>query len=368
MADVSSIWTHLYRSISSSPSRPRRPIEIPPEHVEPSRPPQRPADPRRDTVGAPARPARDEVRPQKDYVSIVLNQLFLADARKWFTAVEPTVFASTEFLYAGGMRTDPVVIGPRPNEGLPRGMALRNMTVFGPHPYRGGPLTFTFVLSQLPAGNVARNVLDVIEATSGALVPTLGIEIYTRMGNVVLDGFQKLMGLNGMTPLIGLRETVNPDAGQALRTGHWALIDVDDPDPFSFWVVQDELLHGSDRRTAKPFRQADFILYEIATASDGRRSDVDALPINATWKAALDAASRGSEDAWKEAKANLGAMIGAIAASPDLTWEHGQALVEERLAMLIALRDQSRRVAMAADQKDPLARVRERIADVLALP
>jgi hypothetical protein len=357
MADVDSIWTRAYKTISASPTKPRRPIAIPPDHIGPSRPP------------TPPRPIGDDIEPQKDYVSIYVNQLFLAQSRKWFTLIEPTVFASTEFLYGGQKRTDPVVIGPRQGENMPRGgaMALMNTPVFGPHPYRGGALTFTFVLGQLPVANVARNVLEVVEATSRALVPTLGVDVYTKMGGVVLDGFSKLMGLDGMKPVIGLRETLTPDALRPLRAGYWALIDTDEPDPGQFWVDEGRLLHGRTRETAQPFYGEDFLLFQIARAPDGRRSDVDALPIHAMWNAALGAAAKATDASWAEAKANFAAMISAISTSPDLLWDHGQALIDERLKMMIALHKRTLETASAADVPDPRAAVTQRISELLEL-
>jgi hypothetical protein len=359
MADVSSIWTWAYKSISASPTKPRRPIAIPPDHIGPSRPP----------TPAPPRPIGDDIEPQKDYVSIFVNQLFLAQSRKWFTLIEPTVFASTEFLYGGEKRTDPVVIGPKQGQNMPRGgaMALMNTPVFGPHPYRGGPLTFTFILGQIPVANVARDVLDVVEATSRALAPTLGLDVYTKMGGVVLDGFNRLMGLNGMKPVIGLQQTMTPDGARPLRAGYWALIDVDDPDPAQFWVEEGVLKQGRRRETAQPFEDADFLLFQIARSPDGRRSDVDALPINAMWNGALTAASKASDAAWVEAKANFAAMISAISTSPDLLWDHGQALIDDRLKMLVALHKRTLETATAADVPDPRAAVSQRISELLQL-
>ncbi|HEY9347928.1 MAG TPA: hypothetical protein VIQ53_21555 [Inquilinus sp.] len=369
MVQVAGIWDRLYRAISASPSSPRQPIQIRPDHVRPSRPPPRDPAPAGDTVVRPGTArSGDAIEAQEDYVSIFLNQLFLANSRKWFTQIEPTVFASTEFLYAGTMRTDPVVIGPRPNESLPRGMVLKNTPVFGPHPYRGGPLTFTFVLSQLPVGDVARSVLEVVEATSGALAPTLSLDLYTKMGGIVLDGFTKLMGLNAIQPLIGLRDTMSPDGFKPLHAGRWALIDMNAPDPDEFWVADDILLHGSTEATARPFQSADFLLFQIARSPDAQRKDIDALPINAMWLAALEAASKGSDAAWAEAKSNFAAMISAISTSHDLLWKHGQDLIDERLSRLIAVREQTVKLARAPDQEDPRAGVRQRISNVLSLP
>lgn len=353
----------LYGEIRAEPRRPRQPIEIPPDQVEPAAP-RPPSPPPADGV--------DRVEPFKDYLSVVLNQLFLAEARQWFARIDPTVLATTEFLYDGKTRTEPVVVGPRKDEGLPAGTVIRNMPVFGPSPYRGGGFCFTFVLSQMQVGNVARALLEVVEATARAVPTGLPIADYTKIGGVVLDGFERLAGLAGVEPLLALRESINPDAGQVLRPGRFALIDQDDPDPRRFWVVGDTLMTGPSRDRLAPFRDADFILYQFAAAPGRKRHDVEALPFQRLWLAALDAASRATAGAWDEAKANLAAMASAITTSPDLTWDQGRALIRDRRAQLVAVHDDAKANAAAAEPSDPearqLAAVEAEISDILRLP
>lgn len=351
---ISDIWNRVFQAFRADPREPRQPVRIAEDHVVNTR-----RSPPQGNGGA------TEIRAKKDYLLVVLNQLFLADSRRWFTEIEPVVFASSEFIYNGAQRTDPVVIGPTPDSNLPAGTVLRNMSVFGPHPYGGGAFTFTFVLSRLPVGNVARDLLQVVTEVSTALTPTLGVSAYAGMGNVLVNGFERLMNLDGIKPVLGLRETVNPDTNQLFEAGRWALIDEDDPDPAQLWVVDDVLMSGPTLEAAKPYRAADFILYQFARPQDGRRSDVDALPINSLWKAALEAASK--PNAWPEAKTNFGAMISAIAVSPDLTWDHGQALIAERQDQLIAIRDRALKTANLSSATGADQAVQAQISKILDL-
>ncbi|WP_156679941.1 hypothetical protein [Sphingomonas profundi] len=356
MADI---WNRALAVIQSEPRRPREPIRIPDGHVRPQAPAPQP----------PIAADDADIVAKRDYVMVRLNQLFLADQRRWFTEIEPSVFASTEFLYDGKARTVPVVVGPSPKEGLPSGTVLKNMMLFGPHPYRGGPFTFTFVLNQMPTHNVARDVVEVVESASAALAPGLGLEVYTRIGGIVLDGFDRIMGLNGVKPLIGLRQTIDPDSGDAFPTGRWALIDSDDaPDPDEFWVIDDVLRKGPTAEAALPYREADFMLYQIARVPPPGRRDLDALPFHPLWIAALAAAAKSSAGAWDEAKANLAAMFSAVAVSPDLTWTQGRALMAERLEQLRAVHDDAMRLAVANDAAAPGTAVQDSISDLLRLP
>lgn len=354
MSAISKIWNRVYEAIRADPRQPRLPFRIPDDHVIYSNP-----------MPAVGDSASSRIRASKDYLLVILNQLFLADSRRWFTEIEPVVFASSEFIYNGVSRTDPVVIGPSPDNKLPAGTVLRNMPVFGPHPYVGGAFTFTFVLSRLPVGNVARDILQLVEAVSTTLTPALGVATYARMGSVLVNGFERLLELDGIKPLLGLQESVNPDAGQPFDAGRWALIDEDDPRPEQFWVVDDTLMRGQTREVAKPYRDADFILYQIARPPDGRRGDVEVLPIQTLWKSALEAASKA--DAWAEAKANFAAMISAVAVSPDLTWDHGQQLIAERREQLVALRDVALKTATLSQGDGSDSLVQSQIANVLEL-
>jgi hypothetical protein len=359
MPSIGSIWQKVYAKISGEERNPRKPIKV--KDANTSRPPK--------PVGPGSPNPVDTIQPQRDYVLIRVNELFLSESRQWFTEIEPVVFASTEFLYGGQERTDPFVVGPKKDETLPRGMVLKNTTVSGPHPYRGGPLTLTVVLSRLPVGNVARPLLEVIEATGKALDPSIGLSAYLKVGNVMLAGFEKLLGLDGVQPLIGFRNTVNPDAGDTFEPGYFALIDIPAPDPAQFWVKNDELLHGATLESAKPFRAADFVLFQITRAPNGLRGDLDKLPFYPLWRKALEVASSPTAGAWDEAKANLAVLATAINLSPDLTWEQGRSLLEDYIAQLTAVHEETLKLSkLAAPPDDGLQAIRRKVSDILALP
>jgi hypothetical protein len=97
MSQALDIRTRIVSQIARSKRKLREPIAV--RHVGPERPP---------------------IKPQKDYVGLRINQLFLHDSRQWFTTIEPAVYAGTEFLYAGGMRTDTFVVGLKKDEKLHR--------------------------------------------------------------------------------------------------------------------------------------------------------------------------------------------------------------------------------------------------------
>jgi hypothetical protein len=344
MSNALAIWNKISNSIIYSGRKPREPFPVSDE-----KPPQRPT-----------------IEPQRDYVGLRINQLYLRDQRQWFTTIEPAVYASTEFLYGGSMRTDPFVVGPKKEDRLPSGMAIENVGVFGPHPYRGGKLTYTLVLAQIPVKNVARDLLDIIESTGKALDPGAALLTWTKVGGVVLDGFDRLMGLAGVQPLIGIRREHDADADPPLRAGHYAIIDTDEPDPKMFWVEDDKLLHGPTRATAKPYRDADFVLYEITSPKDRRRTDVDRLAFYPLWDRAREAATKLGPAAWDEAKGNMAVLDSALFRSPDLVFEHATFLRGDYLDMLKAMRAKSKELEKLGPgtAQEPFPQV----GDILRLP
>jgi hypothetical protein len=124
-------------------------------------------------------------------------------------------------------------------------MVMQNIGVFGPHPYRDGNLTYSIVLAQLPIKNVARELLEIVESAGKALDPSASLATWTKLNGVVLDGFDRLIGLSGVGPLMGVCRQHDADAEGGLRPGYFALIGVNDPDPETFWVRDEKLLHGS---------------------------------------------------------------------------------------------------------------------------
>ena len=276
------------------------------------------------------------------------------------------VYATTEFLYGNAMRTDAVVIGPKQDDNLPPGMVMRNSGVFGVHPYRGGNLACTIVLSRMPRNDAARGLLDVIQSVGSALDPGTGLATWTKLGGVVLDGFERLVGLDGVQPLLGARVERDPDRNDQIRPGYTVLIDQAGIEPKRLWVADGELLYGPDPANARPYRDSDYVLYELIAAPGGERRDIDRLPFQPLWNAALEAAGKSSGSAWDEAKANLAALASAIDRSPDLTRAQGNRLIERYIADLVLVHQRAVKLSHLAAAAETTA-VQRQISDILAL-
>ena len=237
----------------------------------------------------------------------------------------------------------------------------------GLHPYRGNAVTLSVVLCQVPVGSPAKTLLSVIEQTSKAFDFATALGTYLSIGNVILDGIEKLLGLDGTLPLIGLKTTFDPQAGDPFRPGYFALIDAPDVNPQELWVKNNQLM-----KDGKEYREADFVLYSIVRSPDGKRSDIEQLPFYGQWERAVTEAMSLKEGSWDNAKATLISLLSEIRLSPDLTWDHADELISKYPPLLKSMYEAQKKVstlgaAKVVAREEGMDSVRSMAASILAL-
>ena len=282
---------------------------------------------------------KEPFKENKHYFEIAINEMFLSEKNNkgWLNTYDPMVFITAEFQYDSKPISAPFVIGPSltlkdKGQKLPKdgGMIYKNISVGGRNPYKGGPLAISLILNQFPYESPLKKLLNVVETATNAyskdIFPMLGN--YLKIANIVVDGMAALADSKEVKPLIGIRE--NYDDGN-INPGYFALInaDSDQLDREHFFVVDNELLYGETKDTAKPFRDNDYVLYSILKKD--RRSDYETLPYFALWKE-LDtfvsqyplASDNKSVDMGKlkqEGNRRLFSIGNVMRLSPDLTGE-----------------------------------------------
>src|SRR5262249_23437968 len=152
------LWNTISNQIISSPRHTPSAITIPTDHVDQAA-----------SLGG-------TFLPNQHYFQVRINELFLTNAREWFSTIDPMVFIVSEFLYDRQEQEVPCIVGPgmmqkyaQRLEKVPQGMLFRDTRVAGVHPYRGGRLSLTVVLCQTESKNYARELLKVVETASSAL-------------------------------------------------------------------------------------------------------------------------------------------------------------------------------------------------------
>lgn len=334
----------------------------------------------KDLVRAPARPplwARIDPRqvdppldegildPRRDYFEIRINRLHLVHGREWFSQFTPVVFAAAEFVHDGADAVAPAMVGPgliqRHGAQTPLGTVLADTRIAGPHPAPPGGLALSVVLYRLQVGDTAQPFLNVMQGAAGALDLAAGLAPYTALAKVIVNGVNALVG--GSRPVLARRDDFQP----GLRPAYYALVGPDGgTDPADLHVSAGELMHRVDGRMV-PYRDTDYVLYSVTRVAPAA-VDITRLPLFRTWQDVVQQAMEAvTEERWLGTKAAMATLIGQLYASPDLTWEHAEALQHEWTESMVALHRRAVALAQLSGDRAPLDLARTRALSVLDL-
>lgn len=315
------IWSNIRQGATQMPSR----VLIPSENV--------------------AGDLNQGVAFQRDvhYFQVRINEMYLTNSRQWFSQYDPMVFVVSEFTYDKKVEVVPYLVGPmmmeKYGEKIPTGMVFSDTRVAGLHPYRGGRLTLSVVLLRMKREDYARSLLQIVESAASSLDFSTALNTYVKVGSIVLDGVEALLGLGDTDAIIGFRKEFDPDAGELLQPSYFALIDLPESqlNLNQLWVRDNQLLFGSSLEDAKPFRGADYVLYSITQTSG--RSDETTLPFYPLWERVIQEATVPEDAKWKSAKANMLTLYQTLVLSPDLTPKQADDLSNKYVTEMKRLHD-----------------------------
>jgi hypothetical protein len=293
----------LFSHAKAGQARTRAHFAIPPDRVVDSGTPSAPLEP---------------FEKSRHYFQVVVNEMFLADQRRWHKNYEPMVFVAASYIYDTSEQTSPFVVGSslleRFGQPVPDGMIYRNVPVTGLHPYQGGPLTLTVLLTALERANNADRLLAVVEQVAGAVSPSVAFTTYLKLAEPLMRGVESLFGLDETIPVVGYHGSANPAIGQRFVPEYFVLIDADEAETDeTAFHVRDSRLY----RDGVPYREHDFVLFKVMQGVE--RGDEQTLPFFGLWRQALDFAGTPDDAHWREAKASFLTLNRALTVSPDLT-------------------------------------------------
>jgi hypothetical protein len=220
------------------------------------------------------------------YFVVRINELFLSYSRKWFSTYDPVVFVTTEFIYNAEKFAVPFVVGPtmmsNKMDRLPEGMIFQDTAVAGLHPYRGGNFILSIVLGRIRQENYLRKFIGIVEKAAATYTGGFAtvVSSYAKVANVVLDGMETLFNNEDVDPLIGCRKEFMQQALDEFNSGYFLLMNTEEKniDENKFFVKNNKLFYGDSLQDARPFRDADYVLYSIIAAP--RRDDIELLPFH----------------------------------------------------------------------------------------
>jgi hypothetical protein len=320
MSILSEQWMRVWGFVKGRPAEVIRSVAIPPECI----------------VESGASPSH--FVPGKNYFAVVINEMFLAEGRQWFTIYDPMALVVTEFTYDGKRAIVPFVAGPSLLEGkvqhIPNGIAITDTLVAGVHPYVGGKFALTIILAQVKRESYAKRLLTVVEKVSGAFALGAAVGPQLKVAGAVMDGVESLFGMSDTKAIIGHRWEYNDGTTPWLKPGFFALINADEPsvEETKLSVVRGRLRTGSGD-TARGFRSADYLLYSLCSVD--RRTDVRELAFYHLFEQALRDAASADKGGWDRSKAGLVTLYQEMLASPDLTWDQVQQLADTLKKQLV---------------------------------
>lgn len=238
------------------------------------------------------------------------------------------VFVVSEFTYGRRAEAVPFIVGPallsKHGSPVPTGTVFSNTRVAGLHPYRGGRVNLAVVLCQVKRDDYPRRLLKVIESAADAIDFGTALTSYVKIGSTIIDGVEALFGAGDTVPLMGMRTEFDPDAGDDLRSTHFALINKPGVRGDQLYIRDNKLF--ADAGFTTPYRDADYVLYSLVQTD--ARSDDTTLPFYELYERILTLASQGDDNSWQRAKADLVSLRQTMILSPDLTSRQADALFD----------------------------------------
>lgn len=261
---------------------------------------------------------------EQSYFEIRLKQMYLRNQREYWRDFRPFSTFVTGFSHGNRLRELPFVVGPDrlgDYATVVGGDAVeyRNLRVAGPFPYEGGDLELFAALSRLEANNWAVQTLGLLETVAKAF-DVSKITRYLEIAAPLVKGIESFLGMENIEMRMGLQQVYEQPVGRgglrpnALRARHEVLLNrpshtIDEAEQQRFWIKEGRLFHGDQAATAQPYRETDFLLYEIRPLSE--RSDYRTFDFHTVnWEDTVKTIWEGSEElAWQKLRMTALALV-----------------------------------------------------------
>jgi len=255
--------------------------------------------------------------PQKSYFRLWLSEMFLTDAKNWFTDLFPAVHAATTLKFGGQNAVTVSRVGTPTEEQMAGGPRL-NLCLLDLTPFSGGTVTVQTTLLAVPGKNDLAAALGVLKDVSELVAPPLGTAL--AVAQKVSGGLQSLADVTGATPRLHFAQTftnAGGGGGADLRTGYVAVLraTAQSVDAARLRVVNDRLhlAPASQSGPTTAFTGCDYLLLRIEGRTE--RDDWRLAPIADPLDRAITAAQMGRTD---EVQAYRTVALTAALESPDL--------------------------------------------------
>lgn len=265
------------------------------------------------------------------YFEIVLTQMHLQARREYWREFIPFSLAISEFDQSDGQVTLPFLVGHNllgSHSDLVKGQMVqfRNTPVAGPLPYVGGDISMFVGLFRMVSVDLSKEFLTFVDNVAG-LFDISRITSYIDIGKALNHSLSGLLGMKETELVFGVRNTFSAGrtAASPLLSGYYAIVNcpAERLDKNHLWVIDGELWHGRDRKTAERYRDHDFCLLQI-----GQRASRDSITTFPFWKLWTEIKLLVREQNRKQAKALMPSLARDVSSCADLTEADKTALLE----------------------------------------
>lgn len=261
--------------------------------------------------------------PDASYFRIRLKQFYLKNSRELWKSYYPLASTLTQCIYANHWEEIPFVVGPEllKSAGIDDVINFQNIAVAGPTPYLGGDVSLFLGLMRIERDEWAQRLISLLEAISSTLVlPQLSVCL--NIARPLTNGLEGLLGL-GQRVYPGESYTYSQPSA-ILTSGTFrpctvAIIGKSEQEvhPKEFWLKENKLFYGSSASVARPYTEADYLMYSIEYQSHREISELSSMDFyQKYWIKSKELALQGRADA---AFQELTLLLSSIATSPDLT-------------------------------------------------
>lgn len=325
------VWTSV-KSVFVGEAPQRIYAAIPPDHVSPFK-------------------QEKPFQPDKAYLRIWINDMFLNHRRVLYQTRYPLVHAFCRFLYRGRMEEVPTIAGTSQIDGLTSALDRvlnLNYRLIGPIPFRGGEVEILLGLVAVEAAEYASQLLDVLGSLSD-LTGRGELKLALQFLQPLKRGVEGLFGLQKVRLHLGVHDTftTGESSPNQLCPGYRAVIDArqDQVDQSRLWVKQGRLCTGPSLEAARPFEETDYLLFYIERMN--KRDDLSALDsIQGAWDETISKATSGAEE---DIDLAFQTFRGIVLQSPDLIWSDQVRLIDglsKKVRQIVKIRSRRRFTAV----------------------
>lgn len=271
------------------------------------------------------------MRPNQSYMQVRLCKMYLQDSREYWKRYSPFGIVVTDFLYGRKRETVPSFVDNRILQSINAYLEgqyvdFRNTRVVGPIPYCGDDFGLFLGLFRLQCDDMAKRLFATLETVVKAFDAT-GLSRYLDIAKPLSDGLSDFLELEQRGLRFGVRDVYNDKEGDTHQLRQMYLAYIDCPQASipaeTLWVKDHCLYVGEQENAIQELSKYDYCLLKVEYLPT--RNDYRTLPFYSTWEKVRDLAIAGQHSSADLKRIELHQQI---AASPDLTEEHREALIE----------------------------------------